>query len=158
MPGRFRHAAIVGKFQARGIGAVLLEIADFLAAQGLEVSFERETAQATGVGAARALSIAELGDRCDLVVVVGGVGTMLGVAREVARQDLPLVGINQGRLGFITDVASDEWREALAPMVAGDHEEERRSMLEGEVWRDGGSASSARSLTSAAEAATSTRT
>jgi NAD+ kinase len=137
MPSRFRHAAIVGKFQSRGIGAVLVEIADFLAAQGLEVSYERETAQATGVSDASVLSIAELGGRCDLVVVVGGDGTMLGVAREVARQGLPLVGINQGRLGFITDVASSEWREALAPMVAGDYEEERRSMLEGEVWRDG---------------------
>ncbi|MEO7246288.1 MAG: NAD kinase [Rubrivivax sp.] len=137
MPSRFRHAAIVGKFQSRGIGAVLLEIADFLSSQGLDVSFERETAQATGVAGADALAVSELGRVCDLVVVVGGDGTMLGVAREVARQGLPLVGINQGRLGFITDVPANQWREALAPMVAGEYEEERRSMLEGEVWRDG---------------------
>ncbi|MEP7281584.1 MAG: NAD kinase [Rubrivivax sp.] len=137
MPSRFRHAAIVGKFQSRGIGAVLLEIADFLSSQGLDVSFERETAQATGVAGVDALAVSELGRVCDLVVVVGGDGTMLGVAREVARQGLPLVGINQGRLGFITDVPANQWREALAPMVAGEYEEERRSMLEGEVWRDG---------------------
>ena len=50
---------------------------------------------------------------------------------------MPLVGINQGRLGFITDIAIGQFREALAPMIAGDYEEEHRSMLEGEVWRDG---------------------
>jgi NAD+ kinase len=47
------------------------------------------------------------------------------------------VGINQGRLGFITDIAVGQYKDALAPMVAGDYEEENRSMLEGEVWRDG---------------------
>jgi hypothetical protein len=45
-----------------------------------------------------------MGQRCDLAVVVGGDGTMLGIARELARWNLPLVGINQGRLGFITDI------------------------------------------------------
>jgi NAD+ kinase len=62
---------------------------------------------------------------------------MLGIARELARYNLPLVGINQGRLGFITDVPFGQYQEALAPMIAGDYEEERRSMLEGDVWRDG---------------------
>jgi NAD+ kinase len=62
---------------------------------------------------------------------------MLGIARELARWQVPLVGINQGRLGFITDIAIDQYRDALAPMIAGDYEEEHRSMLEGEVWRDG---------------------
>jgi NAD+ kinase len=69
-------------------------------------------------------------------VVVGGDGTMLGIARELARWNLPLVGINQGRLGFITDIPHGQYREALAPMIAGDYEEEHRSMLEGDVWRD----------------------
>lgn len=137
MPAGFRHAAIVGKYQARGIRPVLEEIAHFLVRQGLEVSFERDTAAATGVSDFEALSTAELGQRCDLGVVVGGDGTMLGIARELARYDMPLVGINQGRLGFITDVPIGQYKEALAPMIAGDFEEEQRSMLEGEVWRDG---------------------
>ena len=134
---RFRHAAIVGKYQARGIRPVLEEVAQFLIAQGLEVSFDRDTAVATGVVHHEALSTAEIGARCDLAVVVGGDGTMLGIARELARHNLPLVGINQGRLGFITDVPSDRFKESLAPMLAGDYEEERRTMLDGSVWRDG---------------------
>lgn len=137
MAARFRHAAIVGKFQARGILPLLEELARFIAGQGLEVSFERETALNTGVGHYEALSAAEMGARCDFAVVVGGDGTMLGIARELARYNLPLVGINQGRLGFITDIPQDRFREALAPILAGDYEEEHRAMLEGEVWRDG---------------------
>jgi NAD+ kinase len=136
MPARFRHAAIVGKYQARGIGAVLEEIAHFLVDRGLDVSFERETALATGVGAFDALTADELGQRVDLAVVVGGDGTMLGIARELARHQVPLLGINQGRLGFITDVPVDKVKEALGPIVAGDYEIERRTMLEGEVRRD----------------------
>ena len=137
MPTPFRHAAIVGKYQARGIRPVLEEVAHFLVEQGLEVSFERDTALATGVTDFEALPPQELGHRCDLAVVVGGDGTMLGIARELSRWNLPLVGINQGRLGFITDVPHGQYREALAPMIAGDYEEEHRSMLEGGVWRDG---------------------
>jgi NAD+ kinase len=133
----FRHAAIVGKYQARGIRPVLEDIANFLLSQGLEVSFERDTAQNTGVTDFEALSTADMGKRCDLAVVVGGDGTMLGIARELARFNLPLVGINQGRLGFITDIPIDQYKQALAPMIAGNFEEEQRSMLEGDVWRDG---------------------
>jgi len=137
MLSSFKHAAIVGKYQARGIRPVLEEIAHFMVSQGLEVSFERDTAQVTGVVDFETLTPAEMGQRCDLAVVVGGDGTMLGIARELARHNLPLVGINQGRLGFITDIPLGQYKEALAPIIAGDYEEEQRAMLEGEVRRDG---------------------
>jgi NAD+ kinase len=137
MSRRFQHAALVGKYQADGIRALLQEIAHFLVRQGLEVSFEHHTAASTGVTDFESLTIDQIGAQCDLAVVVGGDGTMLGIARELARHNLPLVGINQGRLGFITDVPIGQYREALAPMIAGDYEEDFRAMLEGEVWRDG---------------------
>ena len=137
MATRFRHAAIVGKHQALGMRELLSELAQFLVREGLDVSFERATALNTGLSDYGALSPAEMGAQCDLAVVVGGDGTMLGIARELARHNIPLIGINQGRLGFITDVPVGQFREALAPMVAGDYEEEHRSMLEGGIWRDG---------------------
>jgi NAD+ kinase len=136
MNGRFRHAALVGKYHAQGIRDVLEEIARFLVGQGLKVSLERETALNTGLTDYGALSPAELGEQCDIAVVVGGDGTMLGIARQLSRFGIPLVGINQGRLGFITDVPVQQFAEVLAPMIAGDYEEERRTMLEGDVWRD----------------------
>ena len=134
---RFRHAAIVGKPQAQGMRELLDEVAQFLAGAGLDVSLERGTAQATGLTHYDALDAAHLGRHCDVVVVVGGDGTMLGIGRELARYDIPLVGINQGRLGFITDIPVDRFREALTPMMAGDYEEEHRTMLDAAVWRDG---------------------
>jgi NAD+ kinase len=137
MSQRFRHAAIVGKYQALGSRAVLEEIAQFLLQQGLEVSFELNTALNTGVADYEALTAEQIGRQCDLGVVVGGDGTMLGFAREVAHLNLPLVGINQGRLGFITDMPFNHYREGLAAMLAGNFEEEHRTMIDGEVWRDG---------------------
>ena len=133
MTSRFRHVALVGKYQAQGIRDVLEEVAQFLVRQGLEVSLEQQTALNTGITDYGALSVAELGRECDLAVVVGGDGTMLGIARQLARYGTPLVGINQGRLGFITDIALGQFAEALAPMIAGDYEEEHRTMLEGRV-------------------------
>ncbi len=137
MTSRFRHAALVGKYEALGMRGVLEEIAQFLLRQGLAVSLEAQTALNTGLTEHGALSVAELGAQCDIAVVVGGDGTMLGIARQLSRFGTPLVGINTGRLGFITDVTVGQHAEALAPMLAGDFEEERRTMLAGGVWRDG---------------------
>ena len=137
MATRFRHAALVGKFQAEGIREVLERIAGFLVGQGLAVSLEAQTAQNTGIDAYPMLGVDELGRQCDLAVVLGGDGTMLGIARQLARHGTPLVGINQGRLGFITDIAVEHFEEVLTPMIAGEYEEEQRTMLEGRVQRDG---------------------
>jgi NAD+ kinase len=137
MSSRFRHAALVGKFQAQGIRPMLEEIARFLLSHGMEVSLERETALNTAWNDHGAYTPAELGQRCDLAVVIGGDGTMLSIARQLAAHQVPLVGINQGRLGFITDIPGSDWREALATMLAGQFEEDRRTLIEGEVWRDG---------------------
>ena len=137
MISRFRHAALVGKYQAQGMRGVLEEIAGFLVRQGMEVSVESQTALNTGITGHGALTPDELGQHCDLAIVVGGDGTMLGIARQLSRYGTPLVGINQGRFGFITDVNVGQYAEVLAPMIAGDYEEEHRTMLEGNVQRDG---------------------
>ena len=85
--------------------------------------------------------MAEIGRQCDVAVVVGGDGTMLAVARELAPYNVPLIGINQGRLGFITDIQHKEMATALPLILSGQYEEERRAMLQGAVHRpnrDGG--------------------
>jgi len=133
----FRHVALFGKYQAQGVRPILEEIAQFLVRCGVEVSVERDTALNSGWHDFGAATIDELSKVCDLAVVVGGDGTMLGIGRELARHGIPLIGINQGRLGFITDIRATDWREALAPMLEGDYEDESRTMIEGGVWRDG---------------------
>jgi NAD+ kinase len=137
MATRFRHAALVGKFNAEGIREELASVAAFLVRHGLSVTLEDETAANTGIDAFARLPASRLGTACDIAVVVGGDGTMLGIARQLARQGTPLVGINQGRLGFITDIGLGDYETALAPILAGDYVEEGRTMLEGHVERDG---------------------
>ena len=134
-PCRFRHAALVGKYQARGIRAVLEDVAHLLARTGLDVSLEAETALNTGMTEYPALSINEIGRQCDVAIVLGGDGTMLATARELARYDIPLVGINQGRLGFITDIQLKDVATALPLILSGQYEEEHRAMLQGAVLR-----------------------
>ena len=137
MSTRFRHAALVGKFQSGGIREELESIARFLVERGVSVSLEGDTARNTGIDAWPVLEAHAIGPGCDVVVVVGGDGTMLGIARQIARHDAPLIGINQGRLGFITDVAYGSFAETLGAMLEGEYDEEQRSLLEAVLKRDG---------------------
>lgn len=142
MMSRYRHVALIGKYPTAGNGsgtprAALEDISQFLLAQGCDVTFDQETATHSGIQGHAVSDIAGIGAECDLCVVVGGDGTMLGVGRQLARHDIPLVGINQGRLGFITDIALEGYREALTPILRGESDEERRSLMHARVLRDG---------------------
>lgn len=135
----FGHVAIFGKPRAEGIGPVLLDIAQAVEAAGLQVLFDAATCASLGADGARytGYALAEIGAQADVAIVLGGDGTMLGVARELAPFRVPLIGINHGRLGFITDVAREQMREVLAAMLAGRYETDQRSMLDAEVLRAG---------------------
>ena len=113
-----------------------MDIAHFLEHQGREVILEAETASNTGVGRYPVLSVDEIGERCDLGLVVGGDGTMLGIGRRLARFGTPLIGINQGRLGFITDIPLDTYQATLPPMLEGEFEEDLRPLMHATVVRD----------------------
>lgn len=143
MGAAFRTVGLVGRYQSEGVGETLAEIAAFLRARGLSVLFERDTAQAIGLlepdgharGAECVASAEAIGERADLAIAVGGDGTMLGMMRQLARFGVPMVGINHGRLGFVTDIALDQWREALDRILAGDHAAEERTLLTARVLR-----------------------
>jgi len=134
---QFRHVALVGKFQAQGSRTALENIAHFLGTKGCEVAIEQDTASNTGLTQFPTLDVEGIGAQCDLALVVGGDGTMLGIGRRLAKSGIPLVGINQGRLGFITDIAFDDYQSTLEPMLRGEFEEDRRWMMQAEVVRDG---------------------
>jgi len=144
MTSQFRQVALIGKYHAAVSHAAaalpraaLEDIGQFLMAQGCEVAIERETAASAGLQDYPALDLPGIGARCDLVLVVGGDGTMLGVGRQLARYGIPLIGINQGRLGFITDIPLDNYRAILEPMLRGAYEQDLRSLMHGQVFREG---------------------
>lgn len=137
VPATFKTIAIVGKYFAAGIAESLSEIADFVVNSGRTVVLEAETAKNTGLNTYAAMTTAQIGLYADAAIVLGGDGTMLGIARQLAPYNLPLIGINQGRLGFMTDIPLDRMMPLLADMLSGKVESEQRSLLEGSVWRDG---------------------
>jgi NAD+ kinase len=133
----FKTIAIVGKYPAVGNAPWLTEIAEFLHASGRTVLVEAETARHAGLKNFAAMTPDQIGLQADAAIVVGGDGTMLGLARQLAPYNVPLIGINQGRLGFMTDIPLDRMMPALTDMLDGKVESEQRSLLEGEVRRDG---------------------
>jgi NAD+ kinase len=118
----------------------LMDLAHFLGGLGLDVALEEESASNLGtqdLTGFHALSVAQIGLQCDLALVVGGDGTMLGIGRQLAPYGIPLIGINHGRLGFITDIALNDYKNTLAPMLRGEYEQELRALMHAEVRRDG---------------------
>jgi NAD+ kinase len=133
----FRHVGVVGKYQAVGSKDAIDSIAQFLVKQGCEVSLEHDTALNTGLSHYPVLDVHGLGQQCDLALVMGGDGTMLGIARQLASYGVPLVGVNQGRLGFITDIPFKDYPPLLGPIVQGRFEEDPRALMQAAIWRDG---------------------
>ena len=144
MKSKFRHVALFGKYHAVVTGAalessrrVIDDVAQFISRIGAEVVLEEGTAEHLGLNLYPTLKTAEIGQQCDLGVVIGGDGTMLGIGRQVAQYGLPLIGINQGRLGFITDIPIEQYTEVLRPMLLGHYQIDDRSVLHAQVVRDG---------------------
>jgi NAD+ kinase len=143
MKSQYRHVALIGKYAtvpgaaAASTRDALEDIAHFLDSEGCEVVVEAETAANAGIVGYPVLDVAAIGAQCDLGLVVGGDGTMLGISRQLAPHNVPLIGINQGRLGFITDIPLEGYRTTLTPMLRGEHTEDRRSLMHARVLRGG---------------------
>ncbi len=131
----FKTVALVGRYQDSGLDAPLRELAATLKDAGCRVLLETDTAVNTGVTEFDIASYAEIGAQADLAVIMGGDGTMLGAARMLAHTNVPLIGINHGRLGFITDVPLHNAATALSQVIRGGFNIEERILLEGRVLR-----------------------
>jgi NAD+ kinase len=134
----FRTIALIGKYQSPEVAEALLQITAYLRDRGLTVWIDEVTAGSTGLQEGFTVhNFDSIGKGADLAVVLGGDGTMLLTARRLARFAVPLVGVNQGRLGFLTDIARDAATERLGAMLDGVYTEEQRFLLGAEVLRDG---------------------
>jgi NAD+ kinase len=131
----FRRVALIGRYASPDIADPLSRLAAFLAARGHAVVLEAETARHTPLPGYPTAASGTLGNEADVAIVVGGDGTMLSIARQLAPFDVPLIGVNRGRLGFLTDIPLATMEDAVAAILAGRYLEERRTLLEATVHR-----------------------
>lgn len=131
-----RTVALFGKNGSAEVVEALVSLLDQLNGHGLTVLVENEIAAELGMVAAAA-DIETIRRSADVAIVLGGDGTLLGAARSLAEYDVPLVGINQGRLGFMTDIARADMHAAIDRLLAGEFTEDRRMLLEASILRRG---------------------
>ena len=127
-------AGIVARADKPQAAALTRSLVEALGARGVEVLLETRTAEAVG---ARGVDEQELGAACDLLVVLGGDGTILRALHRMRGKVPPIFGINVGSLGFLTGVHGEEWPKAVESIVAGDFRLSARTMLRVELVRDG---------------------
>jgi len=131
----FKRVALVGKFQADGIEERLRDLTKLVAGLGCEVFIEAATAQHLGFTEFPIKTAEDFAGAIDLVVVLGGDGTMLGIGRQLAGKNVPLVGINMGRLGYMTDIPIQSVQTILPQIIAGEYEADTRTLLDAVVLR-----------------------
>ncbi len=132
----FQTIALIGKYKTPDISGPLLQLAAFLTEKGLSVVMDTLTAEHLGKHGYPEAELTELGAAVDLAIVIGGDGTMLNIVRTLAPHRVPLVGINQGRLGFLTDISLDNMLPTIADMLQGQFVTEQRMLLQGAVMRN----------------------
>jgi NAD+ kinase len=137
MAQNFRTIALAGKYNSREVGESLHRLAAFLRQRGHEVLVSVHTAEMLRIDDYPASTLTEISRRADLAIVLGGDGTMLNIARTLGGAGVPLVGVNQGRLGFLTDVSIDTMFDTLGEMLDGQYLLEERLLLDASVRRDG---------------------
>jgi len=129
---KFARIALIGKLRSPEIAQSLRELSALLEKRGCRVVIEKETAGELGV---RGEDYAAIGSQADLAVVVGGDGTMLAAARNLVRHKVPMVGVNQGRVGFMTDIGHRNMVEGIGAILEGRYSLEERAVLDAEILR-----------------------
>jgi len=142
----FRRVALIGRYASPGIAEPLIGLAAFLFGRGHEIVLDAETARHTPVPGYPTAAPDALGALVDVAIVVGGDGTLLSIARQLAVHDVPLIGINQGRLGFLTDIPLAQMEEVLGAIFAGRYVEEQRTLLDARITHADGTHDAALAL------------
>lgn len=131
----FRNIGLVARSESEQALYSLRQLVHFLQQRDCNVILDEEVAAALPELGLQAGSRSQLGESCDLVIVVGGDGCLLGAARTFARYDVPVLGVNRGRLGFLTDIRPSEIEARVGQVLDGDYHLEKRFLLDMEVRR-----------------------
>jgi len=133
----FQNIGLIGRTESESAVISLGRLMSFLQKEGYSIVLETGTAEALSGHDVRVTSKDKLGEICDLVIVVGGDGSLLGAARALAKYSVPLLGINRGRLGFLTDIMPNQVEEKVGEVLSGKYMAESRFLLDMSVTRAG---------------------
>ncbi len=136
MHSSFKTIGIIGKASDPGIADTLAILYRYLKQHDYAVIVDRLSTQFITESGVESCTIETIGQRCDLIIAAGGDGTFLSAARAIAQYDIPLVGINLGRLGFLVDISPYELLPKLNNILTGHYSEERRYLLRTKIIRD----------------------
>jgi NAD+ kinase len=132
----FQTIGIIGKFSSPDIAATLSVLYAYLKRQHYGVIVDQDSAQFIDDAAVMACPLDDLGRHCDVVIAVGGDGTFLAAIRAIVAYDIPLIGVNLGRLGFLVDISPNELPDKLQRILQGHYTEEKRYLLRAKIIRD----------------------
>lgn len=133
---KFYNIGIIGRLGSAKVLDTIRRLKTWLQQQELNVILDDGIAEMLPGHGVQVNSRKQMGEVCDMVVVVGGDGSMLGAARALVSHNIPVLGINRGSLGFLTDISPEQMEEHVGAVLAGDYEVEERFLLETEVMRD----------------------
>ena len=137
MGSKFKTIGVIGKYDSPNLSRPLAQVITFLVTHGYDVVVDSRAAKQLEPHTLTVSDLDKMGGRVDLVLVLGGDGTLLAVARTLAPHKIPLVGVNLGRLGFLTDIPSDRVEMTLTPILAGEYQRDERLLLSATVVRKG---------------------
>jgi NAD+ kinase len=135
MPFKFKRVGLIGKYRDENAGPIIRELGDYLLDHQVELLLDEETKQTALELPWKGVPRSELGDECDLIIVLGGDGTMLAAARELYTYGIPLVGVHLGRLGFLTDIRRPDLFIKIEQILRGHYVAEERFLLHTRIIR-----------------------
>ncbi len=132
----FKSIGIIGKPSDPSIAGTLSTLYDYLSQTHHTVIVAEDCVPFTHNASIDAYPVEQLGKYCDLVIAVGGDGTFLAATRAIVEYDIPIIGINLGRLGFLVDIYPHELLDKLHPILQGCYREEKRYLLRAKIIRN----------------------
>lgn len=137
MENTFNTVGLIGKYNDQHGGDTLIAVGNYLQSRECRVLVDQGSAPDTSATTFESVDRETIGKECDLVIVVGGDGTLLNAARSLNTSEVPLLGVNLGRLGFLVDVSKELLEETLGDILNGDFVKEERFLLHTKVERSG---------------------
>jgi NAD+ kinase len=134
---KFNRIGLICKPEASAISKTIKKLGAYLNGLGATIYVDTETSKYIQTPKGHVCQHDQIAQHCDLMISIGGDGPLLTAARAIADTDVPLVGINLGRLGFLVDISPDEMDEKLQEILNGKFHSEERIILEAKLIRDG---------------------